>query len=304
MNRSQRILTSFLLSAILLPLASAVLSPLPALAQFKSSYAQASQTGQVQPPPSQQRQQHWQRPQQRQAASAAGGVYPEFRSSFGAIRWVKEQMPLKVYVAPGSSLDTVLDPRLGASVMNVDDKEHWPDIIADLVSDPQKLQSLPLAHGYSQEHYQAAIDGINAWKAFEKEGLFSFTLTNDPGDADIYVVWTNHFVNQLGLGLFANDIRGYTAKRSFPYSAVLAHKQIQFRPVVSVLRTVDGHGNPMELAKMKASATHEFGHALGIEGHSNNPNDIMSVYYGHGAISAGDAATIRYLYHLTPDLIP
>jgi hypothetical protein len=31
---------------------------------------------------------------------------------------------------------------------------------------------------------------------------------------------------------------------------------------------------------------------------------LMSVYYGHGAISTNDAATIRYLYHLQPDLIP
>jgi predicted Zn-dependent protease len=55
---------------------------------------------------------------------------------------------------------------------------------------------------------------------------------------------------------------------------------------------------------MRASAAHEFGHALGIEGHSTNPNDLMSIYYGHGVVSANDAATIRYLYHLTPDLIP
>ena len=109
--------------------------------------------------------------------------------------------------------------------------------------------------------------------------------------------------------LFQNDIRGYTAKRSFPYAAVQAAIQAGkpvdfFRPVLCLLRTTDSANNPMSLDRMRASAAHEFGHALGIEGHSTNPGDLMSIYYGHGVVSANDAATIRYLYHLRPDLIP
>ncbi len=262
---------------------------LPAAAQFRSSYGQrAPQPGSVPGKP----------------GAAGSPVYPQFRSQYGTIRWLKEQMPLKVYVSPGLSLDSFLDPQFGSSAMNVENRAQWPDIVADVVQDRQRLQSLPVAQGYLPEHFRAAIDGINLWKTFEPEGLFSFILTNDPGDADIYVFWTNHFVNKLGLGLFENDIRGYTAKRSFPYAAVLAHKNVEFRPVVSLLRTTDSNGTPMSLAKMRASAAHEFGHALGIEGHSTNANDLMSIYYGHGTISKADAATIRYLYHLTPDLIP
>ncbi|MBK9769440.1 MAG: matrixin family metalloprotease [Candidatus Obscuribacter sp.] len=60
---------------------------------------------------------------------------------------------------------------------------------------------------------------------------------------------------------------------------------------------------PWTLGRMKAAATHEFGHALGIEGHSTNPQDLMSMYYGRGVISPNDAATLRYLYCLQPDLI-
>ena len=246
------------------------------------------------------------RPAQRPAAARAGGatVYPEFRSSSGTIRWISDQMPIKVYISPGLTLDSIIDPQLGAPMTNVDGRDRWPDLVADVVSNPQQFQSLPVAQGYVPEHYQAALQGINSWKAFERDGLFKFQVVNDPGDADIYVFWTNHFVDKLGLGLFQNDIRGYTAKRSFSYKAIMSGKKAQFKPVVTLLRTTEANGITMPAGKMKASAAHEFGHALGIEGHSPYPSDLMSVYYGRGAISTNDAATIRYLYHLTPDLIP
>lgn len=242
---------------------------------------------------------------QRQAArGGSGGVYPEFRSAYGTIRWISDQMPLKVYIAPGLTLDSVIDPQLGAPMTNVDGRDRWPDLVADVISNPQAFQNLQVAQGYTPEHFQAALQGINSWKAFEREGLFKFQLVDDPNEADIHVFWTNHFVNKLGLGLFQNDIRGYTAKRSFPYKAIMSGKQAQFKPVVTLLRTTESNGTAMPFAKMKASAAHEFGHALGIEGHSPYPSDLMSVYYGRGAISTNDAATIRHLYHSTPDLIP
>lgn len=244
------------------------------------------------------------RAQGRPAVRAGSGVvYPEFRSNYGTIRWVADQMPVKVYVAPGLTLDSIIDPQLGAPMTNVDGRDRWPDLVADVVSNPQQFQSLQVAQGYVPEHFQAAVQGINSWKAFERDGI-KFQIVDDPAEADIHVFWTNHFVNKLGLGLFQNDIRGYTAKRSFPYKAILSGKQAQFKPVVTLLRTTEGNGVTMPFVKMKASAAHEFGHALGIEGHSPYASDLMSVYYGRGVISTNDAATIRYLYHCTPDLIP
>jgi predicted Zn-dependent protease len=217
-------------------------------------------------------------------------------------------MPLKVYIAPGTSLDSLINPEFGVPYTSVENRDHWPDLVAGVVQNPAQLNSLQPAQGYVQEHFQAARQGIQSW-AGVSGGKYSFEFTDDPSDADIYVFWTNHFVNKLGLALFENDIRGYTAKRSFPYQAVMAAiaagKQITFfKPVVTLLRTVDGAGNPMPIGKMQASAAHEFGHALGIEDHSQNPGDLMSVYYGHGVISANDAATIRALYSMQPDYIP
>jgi predicted Zn-dependent protease len=264
-----------------------------AYAQFRSSYSRTSAGNAQTTRPSQSAQQ----------VAASGGVYPQFRSNFGVIRWIHDQMPLKVYVSPGICLDGMID-QMGAPLTNVDNRAHWPDVVADVIQNPQKFQTLPPAKGYVPQHAAAAIQGINSWKPFEKEGIISYALVDNPTEADIYVFWTDHFTDKLGMGLFQNDIRGYTAKRSFPYAAIQAGKMADFKPVVVLLRTTDSAGNPMSLDRMKASAAHEFGHALGIEGHSTNANDLMSIYYGHGTVSAGDAATLRYLYRQTPDLIP
>lgn len=238
------------------------------------------------------------------AKPAQSGVYPEYRSRFGTIRWVRDQMPLKVYISPGLTLDSLIDPSLGVPIANTDNLPAWPNLVANVLSNPEQFQALKRADGYVDGHYQAALEGVLSWKPFEREGLFSYELTQDPGDADIYVFFTNHFVGKSGMALFAQDIRGYTSKTNFPYKAILAGGQADFKPAVIVLRTTDGQGQPMSLGKLKAAATHEFGHALGIEGHSTNPVDLMSAYYGRGVISPNDAATIRHLYRLTPDLIP
>ena len=238
------------------------------------------------------------------AKPAPAGVYPEYRSRFGTIHWVRDQMPLKVYISNGLTLDSLIDQNLGVPIANTDNLAAWPNLVANVLSNPEQFQALKRADGYVDGHYQAALEGVMSWKQFEKEGLFSYELTQDAGDADIYVFFTNHFVSKSGMALFAQDIRGYTSKTNFPYKAILAGGQADFKPAVIVLRTTDGQGQPMSLGRLKAAATHEFGHALGIEGHSTNPVDLMSAYYGRGVISPNDAATIRHLYHLTPDLIP
>ena len=235
-------------------------------------------------------------------------VYPQFKLKDGRVcRWLAEQMPLRVYVSRGGSLDEFPDEAMGASVVNVDNTSAWPDLVAKIISEnPDSVKSLPVANGYSEQQFQAAIQGINMWKPFEQEGLFSFVYTDDPAEADIYVFWTHHFVNKMGLALFANDIRGYTSKYMLgPVKAVLAHpEQANFKPVVILLRTSETTDTPMPFGKLRAAAAHEFGHALGIDGHSPMATDLMSIYYGRGVLSGNDAATIRYLYRSPPDLIP
>jgi predicted Zn-dependent protease len=246
-------------------------------------------------------------------SASAGSPYPQCQyGGSKVVRWIPQEMPLHVYIAPGTSLDQAgADPN-GGPLNNTDNTAQWPELVYGLIKSPEGLSKLDSAKTYDENMWQAAAEGINEWKRFQNEGLYSFEITKDPQEANVFIFWTDQFVNKLGLALFENDIRGYTAKHLLPYAQVIGALnqgntgliERSLRPVVVQLRTTDSNKNPMPLAKLKASAAHEMGHVLGIDGHSQNPNDLMSVYYGNGQISPNDAATIRYIYHHNPDLLP
>jgi len=258
------------------------------------------------------------RPAAGSAAGTAGGgtVYPQFLYQGKTTRWIPQQMPIKVWVSNGLSLDQIIDPATGAPVTNTANTAHWGDAVV-AVLEQGKIGSLPQVTPFSEEMYQAAVRGVSSWKVLEPEGLYSYRLTDSPDEADVYVFWTNHFVNKLGLGLFENDIRGQTSKWLLPAQAVLSAMQENNldlirrsrKPVVILLRTTASDGqNMMGLRDMEAAAAHEMGHALGIDGHSQNPHDLMSVYYAQGAPypkpGLNDLATMRYLYHRQAEMIP
>jgi predicted Zn-dependent protease len=258
-----------------------------------------------------------QTPARKAPAASAGAPYPQCRmAGTKIVHWLAQEMPLRVYIAHGTCLDDAgIDPAYGGPLSNTDNTAGWPDLVYKLVKSPEGLNNLRVAEGYTEQMWQAAAQGINQWKRFEKEGLYSFELTEDPQEANVFFFWTNHFVGKNGMALFANDIRGYTAKHLLPYAQVAGALNAgntdlierSLRPVVVQLRTTDSGGInriAMPLEKMVPAAAHEMGHVLGIDGHSTNSQDLMSVYYGHGQISANDAATIRYIYRLAPDYLP
>lgn len=60
------------------------------------------------------------------------------------------------------------------------------------------------------------------------------------------------------------------------------------------------------LGEVRHTMLHEFGHALGLIGHSDQPGDIMYVphQYGVESLSARDATSIHQLYRLPPGFDP
>jgi Matrixin len=249
--------------------------------------------------------------------TATGVVYPQFLYHGNKYaRWIPQQMPIKVWVSHGLTLDNIVDPATGAPVTNTANTAHWGDAVVQVLESGQ-MNSLPVADPYNEQMYGYAVNGVKAWQGLNREGLFSYDLTEDPNQADVYVFWTKHFVNKLGMALFENDTRGLTSKWLLPSQSVISaieHNDLELirrsrKPVVIILRTTASDGlNMMMPRDMQAAAAHEMGHALGIDGHSTNPADLMSLHYAQGQPnpnpSINDLATMRYLYRHPADMIP
>jgi len=129
------------------------------------------------------------------------------------------------------------------------------------------------------------LTGFGRWPA-ATGGVVGYTVVTDPGQAQI-TVSTVAIPDPTGLS--------ETGKTSVTPGAgnvlISATTQIYVWPDITVPELTQG---------LLATASHEFGHALGIGGHSPDPSDVMYVSHDPNAdvpLSARDVNTIKTIYY-------
>lgn len=130
--------------------------------------------------------------------------------------------------------------------------------------------------------------GLDAWvNALDHQ--LSYSLQTIPDNADIKITWVNTI-----------DTRGHSGDGGTSYTAGLTTPNIRDGQLLSMgvsLATFNIVGEPQNDGVIYAVAVHEMGHALGLLGHSEHPEDIM---YAHNQSvlqpSPRDIRTIRQLY--------
>ncbi len=112
------------------------------------------------------------------------------------------------------------------------------------------------AHGLGQrEEVPTALAGFEEWKA-ASHGKICFVQVSDPNKADITV--------QFVPGRYLSAATRAVGETTIYSSGGVLQK--------ASMRLAEGVMLPEEL---QATAAHEFGHALGISGHSSDPDDVM-----------------------------
>ena len=101
--------------------------------------------------------------------------------------------------------------------------------------------------------------GVLGWQDVVEPGLPGFTFVDDPGDADIPIVWAREPSGDWYIAFCAYDI-------SIPNRFGVSHILVTGRW---------GDGEVASLQDIYATTLHEMGHALGLMGHSENPADVM-----------------------------
>ncbi len=127
------------------------------------------------------------------------------------------------------------------------------------------------------ERQSAAVAGFNWWTAAEN-GTISYTLTTDAASADITVSFEQSGETEYGaLTTYHYDASNHLTTASITFNVNYINRDSVLTP----------------------AAAHEFGHALGIDGHSENPADIMAYsasVYNLSGLSTRDINTIKTDY--------
>jgi tetratricopeptide (TPR) repeat protein len=150
------------------------------------------------------------------------------------------------------------------------------------------LEQLP-NWDYTQWSYikdQLVAEAFGEWER-ALHGKISFRETYDPNLTDIAVHWRTGFHDSSILGLERPN--------------VISGKYLVEADIEITLTT---DGKSIDNKKVKATALHEIGHALGMNGHSPYPGDLMfySAQSGVYKLSPRDIRTIQLIYNTTPDI--
>ncbi|MBK9773683.1 MAG: matrixin family metalloprotease [Candidatus Obscuribacter sp.] len=227
---------------------------------------------------------------QDRAPGTRGQVYPPGEPSLNMAlcRWENRKMPLKIWIAPGYQL-----PEMSFSELQKYDQIKYLKC-SDSPGDP--FAGLNVAREWTEDTNFQVAAGIEQWRQFEKEGLFSYGFTDDPRQAQVLVFFVDSFKDSTSPGGIM--VGGNTCAQLYPYEQA-QRINIAQKPVVIEMSTLVNQAPE----KMIAASAHEFGHALGIKAHSPYRDDIMHENRIVTSLSEADKATIRALYRSKPAFV-
>lgn len=130
---------------------------------------------------------------------------------------------------------------------------------------------------------QMILDSLNTWRDIS-QGLVKFLVVDTLNQSQIDFRWRRVDRNSLGHCEYEIDAHGR-----------LFSAEIQIGISDGVL-----HSAYQDTGEVRHTILHEIGHALGLTGHSDHPDDIMYVPHQYGVyrLSQRDAETLRWLYRL------
>jgi predicted Zn-dependent protease len=129
--------------------------------------------------------------------------------------------------------------------------------------------------GTQADMQSVAVEGFTEWAAATNNGI-SLQITTDPAQTDVTV----HF-GSLAAAPTANDVLGLEQSTLYQDDTIKS---------ADVLLNTWPSMTPGNVESFRETAAHEFGHALGINGHSDSPQDVM---YAAHSILVGKPLTVR-----------
>ncbi|MFI5236275.1 MAG: hypothetical protein ACHQXA_11235, partial [Gemmatimonadales bacterium] len=146
------------------------------------------------------------------------------------------------------------------------------------------------------------VRGIGLWKQILQYGEYEATLVNDSASADVIVLSGTAppaAPHRIAMYSMAPQCFGET---DFDISHP-DHKKVML-PVRIYIDNKFPVDQDSTQSCLDLTTAHELGHSLGLFQHSPNPTDLMFANPVVAGPSGADAATVLFLYHIRPGLVP
>lgn len=154
--------------------------------------------------------------------------------------------------------------------------------------------------GYRPEYSNLVKTSFAKWSA-ASGGRIQFIEVPDRKSANVTIDWA---ADPKWLATSGNTVVEQGVARTHFFATINGIKCID-RAEITLLTMNATTGKPASVSEMETTCLHEFGHALGLNGHSDHPSDIMYFSYSTRqlpALSKHDKATIQSLYADYPPL--
>lgn len=164
--------------------------------------------------------------------------------------------------------------------------EHWMRWPTSRIPIKVYVQPGSKAAEYTSPFEVAIAEAMEKWSS-ASAGLVKFVRVKSAESANLRIEW--HKAGDPPL-----------SHRAAVGETVTGHDREGIARAVIRFNTVNKMGKPVDLDVAKNASLHEFGHALGFLGHSNDKKDVMSEAVGHPPVTTpteNDAATIRAIYN-------
>jgi predicted Zn-dependent protease len=161
---------------------------------------------------------------------------------------------------------------------------RWPEAAMPLKVYIAPFNWYEASKQHEAYHYRhMVLEALKTWSDLSNQAV-RFKVVNNVKDSLIDLKWRR--VDRRSLGHCEYRVN----QQSLIYSA-----EIQIGISDGLVHSQYNHSE-----EVRHTILHEFGHALGLVGHSDDANDIMYVphQYGITGVSSRDAETLRLLYRL------
>lgn len=157
---------------------------------------------------------------------------------------------------------------------------------------PLKVYIFPGASkNYQDSFRQDVIDAFAEWES-KTEKTVSFTQVDTASGADITIQWVNRGETKSKTAS-ADHANGYTEHK-------LDRFNNQDHVSIEIVTNPDSYWADAD-SRIRLVALHEIGHGIGIEGHSDNVNNIMYKMSAKSrGVSQADVDTVKALYQTYP----